>query len=358
MMLKLRTMLLRWTLYGLGMLAFVAFCITRSPTAMQRLTIGSYRYGDLYHFTKVRHFKPAQPLWSDTELIRPSHDSVLTNSSDAQPFRTYLFGDSFSSVRYEKTSFREALGHQLRAPVYFVSKHEHENYYQSPLLFFAEHPVATNEQRTLFLEMVERHISEAFARPPQKTGQGDSHAKELSWIDRVLSGNERKHEFLLKNSSVTFPIVEAWNTFVFEAFGKAPNEVPVYSMSPPMLFFHEETKPAMGTSFYARHDNELIANLSRNIGALASELSRQYHIRLVFVPVPNKFTIYSRLVTRDAYDEFLPRLVAALESQGVAAVNLVPSFRNQREMLYQSTDTHWNERGIHLAASLVAGVCE
>jgi len=371
MTLKLRTMLLRWALYGLGVLSLAAFCVTKSPRAMQRMTIGSSCYGDLYHFAKIRRFKPAQPLYSDAELLLPpAPDSVLTNSIDAIPCRTFLFGDSFSSVRFEKTALREALGQHLGAPVYFVSKQQHGDYYRKPLLFFAEHPMDTNEQRTLILEMVERYISSAFALAPEKTPHAGTPyaatpAKEPSWIEKAgsmpvafVSRSERNHEFLLKNSSVTLPLVETWNSFVFAAFRKTPTEVPVYSLTPPMLFFHEETEPALNTSFYARHDDELITRVSQNIAILASELSRQHRVRLVFVPVPNKFTVYSRLVTRDFYDEFIPRLVEALDRQGVTAVNLLPAFRGQREMLYQLADTHWNARGIRLAAPLIAHGCE
>jgi hypothetical protein len=360
-----RTTLLRCILYGFGVLAFVFFCVTKSPRAMERATAGSYRYGDLYHFAKIRRFKPSRPLRSDE--IPPRPDSVLSHDDGAPSIRTFLFGDSFSWVRCEETTFADELGKNLGSPLYCVSKHQHDWYYQNPLLFFSEHPIETNEQRILILEMVERYISKAFALPPAlppiKT-HNTSTPKEVSWLaqlesisGRYVRGNERDHQFLLKNSFLTRPLVEEWNSLVFEVFRKTPEEVPVYSLRPPMLFFNEETDPKLVTSFYARHDDELIARLSEHITMLASELERRHHFRLVFVPIPNKFTVYSRLVTRDVYDEFIPRLIDALQQRGVAAVNLLPTFRGRSEMLYYVTDTHWNARGMKLAVPLVARGC-
>ncbi len=145
---------------------------------------------------------------------------------------------------------------------------------------------------------------------------------------------------------------------MFAAFGRTPREVRTYSVNPPMLFFYEETDLSLATSFYAPHDDQFISRASENIAILAGELRRRYNVRLMLLPVPNKFTVYSRFVCRDSYDELIPRLISALKTRGIQAVDILTLFRSQTDMVYFSTDTHWNEQGMKLAVPLVAQYCQ
>jgi hypothetical protein len=108
--------------------------------------------------------------------------------------------------------------------------------------------------------------------------------------------------------------------------------------------------------------DRLFAQTGAVLEALAREV-REAGAELVVLIVPDEFQVDAALardVARSArsdlaeYDLELPqrRLVAWLASRGIAAVDLLPTFRaaGATERLYQPRDTHWNAAGNALAA--------
>ena len=86
-------------------------------------------------------------------------------------------------------------------------------------------------------------------------------------------------------------------------------------------------------------------------------------IRFIFVPVPNKETIYwDRLpeAVTNGLDrpQVLSRLVRLLRERSVEVVDLEPAFQQLRAtragLLYHLDDTHWNAQGVALTARLIA----
>jgi hypothetical protein len=200
-------------------------------------------------------------------------------------------------------------------------------------------------------EIAERLIEGQFSapvRPPEST-EAISITSPL-WNgfrrieDALLGDTETRHETLLKHSGLTAPVVQFWNSAVFEHFHQISPQTPLYSLDPPVLFFREEVN-----SFQTEHSQEEVIKLADNITLLSETLSAQYGCTLVFVPVPNKITVYSRMATDRPYDEFSPRLCSVLKQRGVRTVDLLPRFREQTGMLYWPSDSHWNNAGIRIA---------
>jgi alginate O-acetyltransferase complex protein AlgJ len=91
-------------------------------------------------------------------------------------------------------------------------------------------------------------------------------------------------------------------------------------------------------------------------------------VDFLFVPVPTKEEIFpdkldpaGRARVGQVVNPFSRKLLADLAAQGVEAVDLLPELlaaraRDKRgeEPLYQRQDTHWTDRGLRLAAELVA----
>ncbi|MGE0614996.1 MAG: hypothetical protein AB7P04_05115 [Bacteriovoracia bacterium] len=80
--------------------------------------------------------------------------------------------------------------------------------------------------------------------------------------------------------------------------------------------------------------------------------------RFVFLPVPNKETVYWDFLGANAPRAFLPRLTRELQRRGIVVVDLQSAFlaarRDRPERhLYQLDDTHWNPEGVAIAAGLV-----
>jgi alginate O-acetyltransferase complex protein AlgJ len=84
-------------------------------------------------------------------------------------------------------------------------------------------------------------------------------------------------------------------------------------------------------------------------------------IRFIFLPVPNKETIYYEALGTGR-PVFLSQLVAALETQGIETVDIQKAFegafRNDSVLLYRAGDTHWNEKGVRLAADFIRKLIE
>jgi alginate O-acetyltransferase complex protein AlgJ len=91
-------------------------------------------------------------------------------------------------------------------------------------------------------------------------------------------------------------------------------------------------------------------------------------VDFLFVPVPTKEEIFpdkldpaGKTRVGQVVNPFSRKLLADLASQGVEAVDLLPELLAARardkkgeEPLYQRQDTHWTDRGLRLAAELVA----
>ncbi|MCP2044806.1 hypothetical protein [Pontibacter sp. HSC-36F09] len=81
-------------------------------------------------------------------------------------------------------------------------------------------------------------------------------------------------------------------------------------------------------------------------------------IPFVFMPIPNKENIYHQLLPSARKPDFLPRLVAELQSRNVTVVDTQGTFehlyQNEKKKLYPADDGHWNNIAVAAAASLLA----
>ena len=84
-------------------------------------------------------------------------------------------------------------------------------------------------------------------------------------------------------------------------------------------------------------------------------------IRFIFLPIPNKETIYYEAL-RTERPVFLSQLVPALKNLGIETVDVQKAFedafRNDSVLLYHAGDTHWNQKGVRLAADLIKTLIE
>ena len=84
-------------------------------------------------------------------------------------------------------------------------------------------------------------------------------------------------------------------------------------------------------------------------------------IKFIFVPVPNKESIYVELLPENKQPikniTFLSRLKKELDTRGVTSVDTYSLFRSSFQTgtrMYFADDTHWNSVGIELTSDLVA----
>ena len=82
-------------------------------------------------------------------------------------------------------------------------------------------------------------------------------------------------------------------------------------------------------------------------------------IKLIFLPMPDKETVYSDMVRFDAQPDYLARLDGLLKQQNIRTINTLAIYntyrRNNNTLLYHYDDTHWNANAVKLVATQTAG---
>jgi|GEM_PF-2085076 len=344
--------LVRALVFLLGALATAAFVITKNPTALAWATSGDYLYGDLYRFAKIERFKPEVNLATGNYHDVDSLDQGRQTPGDNE---IVFMGDSFGFSDFGDTPFHMQLQQRLKTPFFTVFNKSHWDYWADPYFFFTSRTNQQDGKRYVIYEIVERTIPRQFAKPldtnaiqpPAKMGSFSGLWPRL-W-EYAFENSDTRTELLLKHGIATSRAVAWWQTTSFEWFRQMPTEIGAYATNPPFLFYQVEVD-----CFNTVHDDDLVGNLAGNIALMAGTLEKQFGYTLIFLPVPNKITLYSQRATETPYDNFLPRLCAALKARGVRTIELLPPFQKQTDLLYWPTDTHWNNRGIRVAAEEIS----
>ena len=339
--------LLLYIFYAVGILGLGVFIVTKNEYLMSKATETMYDDGDLYRFGKVRHFKVPMPGYEflDEEFSTENLDTV----------QVFMIGDSFLESCRGHQAIPVQLSEALDERVYPVQAGDSTRYF-NPIYFFKKEGITNSRPRVLILERVERYIVDEFIDPfdedPSTTPQvasAEVGSGLAAFERRWFTDAEKNYEILLTSSSVTAPIIEVWNTMCFSVLGRISEKVPVYSLSPPFLFYDEEVVQGKTTSFYYPHTDSLIAQIADNVAAISSALKEQYNTDLLFMPIPNAYTLYHTFINNDQYDGFVPRLESALEERGVKVVKLYQKYVDTKDILYFPTDSHWNAQGVAIA---------
>jgi len=76
-------------------------------------------------------------------------------------------------------------------------------------------------------------------------------------------------------------------------------------------------------------------------------------INFIFLPLPNKETVYFDRVPLSNQPAFIFKLDSILEINGVTTINTLALFNNEKEnkYTYHLDDTHWNSFGVNLVAN-------
>lgn len=338
-----KTRLVKILMYLVGALAAVVFVTSKNRNAMLWVTSQDYQYGDLYRLSKVHRFKPDSPLPTGSLANK---DSIDVATSSAPTKNLLFFGDSFGFCDWGRGPLHRQLSEKMGQTFFSVYNNNHNAIWRDPYSLLAS-DAGNSQPRVMVFQIAERLITSRFLAP-DSVGASPAPVPPAGKLKQfraaMFEGTEAKHEMILKHCAVTSPLVELWNSAMYEGFGKLPKETPVCSVRPSMLFFRDEVE-----CFRMTHGDDMIATLVANISRFDQELWERFHCRLVFLPIPNKFTVYSRWVDERPYDQFLPRLCEALREKGVNIVDLLPRFREEKQLLYWPTDTHWNNEGIKLA---------
>lgn len=317
----------------IGVLCLLIIVIsTNVGIAKKFMYIDKQPFGDLYSMCRISTFRISRKVLSNEMINRHS----LSNAE------VIFIGDSFIKKWYGHNF--EIFEKETGIPSFcsrFINK-------ITPLGILKKENYKASSLKYLVFETVERNIFNIAA--PSSTDKVAIPSKE-SIIRRYIVKPSILNLLLVQNP-VAFKFFEFRDTFRFYVLNEMSPRIPVYSVSPPMLFYRD------GVAFNRRHKTDKdIDDLVNKIEAINLVLQKKYNIKMIFMPVPNKYSIYGYDYDKyrynsggEKYDNFLPRLYKKLDKKGIAYIDLYHCFvRNKRTLLYYPTDTHWNLHGIRMA---------
>jgi len=301
-------------------------------------TVRRVESGDLGHGSKYQELKK-NILWKTDRF------GFRNDPEKSKDCRIVLVGDSNSvgTGTSQASILSEQLSDRLNAPVY--------NY--SPMGIDADF-INNLEAMRIRPRMVIYETSGVGIPPFDSTFLNPNRG-----IRQIVK--ERTRDFLNADSLMWFEIaldrfwkrepLRCLQSRIDSAFGVLA--MPVIVGDDNMLFLKE----SLTGEFL---DNDIIQKNAETIAAISTSL-KSLGIDFVFVPLPDKESIYRELLSRNIQGElknqdFFIKLKRELDQRGVKSVDLHSRFRADAlagKRLYFSDDKHWNTAGIEIASDLI-----
>lgn len=307
------------------------------------------KYGDLYYNNCIDNFKEDLP-----DQIRPYRFS--DKNPEVNEARVLTYGDSYFNVSFQRT-LPERLTDTLNGGVFSYNTQDPTQ--SNPFCLLNELDYKRTEKpRIIIVESAERNIPTKYGKPYIVHCE-EVYVAHKTFRAKLLheyifkSSAEQLFNLVLKRSYLTSGIYSKFSTLKFNWFGTISSLTPVYSDSPddPWLFYKKSVDDGPGSFNYDFTSDE-IESYASNLAALAENLKSSFNLEMIFMAVPNKYSLYSGKVNNDLYKGFVPALQEALDRKGVKYVDLYTNFSNASEVLYYGTDTHWNKLGVDRALEL------
>ncbi len=314
-----------------ALLARNSFGILQGPF-YPRMHIRKIEQGDLAHHTPYTTFKDSE-WWTDRYGYRIKDDG--RNSYDV-----VIIGDSNiagsgltqSDMLSEVVSVRTGLAVYPLAPggTRRFSNHPLLAHRPPPTVVFSciERDIAGLRTPKIKLSSVAPNIFERFAG---RLAQNRVLQTVAQWLDRVKKGN----------------MLNYFRSAIRRVGKPLPDCTPVGDRC---FFFLQGVKANRPVS------EEGMSN-AVNVLSRYHEILKGRGIRFIFLPIPNKETIYHKYLGTER-PRFLPDLQERLRTRGIEVVDtqgaFEDAFRNRQIGLYHPDDTHWNADGSRLAADLLS----
>jgi hypothetical protein len=349
----MKNMIMKGLVSMVGLICLYAFLAVRFEPLfnliMKEKVLPEYfentKYGELYYYNYIKHFREKDlPHY----ITKYRHTSKHPKIADAD---ILTFGDSYFDFS-RMITFPERLSDTLHKKVYY------ERFFDDhrPLHYLKKQHYVKSGPKLMIYESTERYVpfrflnkhEDNYVEPAKRSAVREffSAAKKFIFVHE----SELKYSVMLNRSIFTTGIYSVVSTFKFDAFGYIPETTPTYCLKPDNSWlFHEEEVDDKNTSFYYRFSDEEINTICDNIADLAQQVREKYNLYMVFLPIPSRYAIYHELLNQDSYNNFLPRIYEGLEKRGVPVVKLYDLYKNSDEILYYSTDTHWNKKGLDIA---------
>jgi hypothetical protein len=191
-----------------------------------------------------------------------------------------------------------------------------------------------------------------------ETGNVERVSGRIRW--GALSPSVLKKQ--LPDTSVIAKLGEdLWNVLRYCVFGEINPDIVVSlhdGMQDSAMLFYRETIDLMRLDAQERGVDQVIWALE-----YLNDYLDRHGVRLVLVLIPDKAQVYRQwlpehlVATKDLPVSSLWSVADSLRAKDVPVINLLGPYRqvaNQEELIYWRDDTHWNAKGIKMAADLTA----
>ncbi len=342
--------ILKWIIFIWGAISLFAFVSVRFQplfnAVLKEKIVENYwdktKYGELYYFNMIRHFRE-KGLPPAKQKFEYSAKHASVKNADI-----LTFGDSFFEFS-RITQIPERLANDFHKKVHYVNNDQ-------PLDYLEKNNYHDTVPKLVIFERVERYIPVAFEKEqtihPYKIEKKSETVKVLTYIkDKIFyKKSEELYDAMLKRSYLTTDIYSCIATLKFDLLGKISSLTPAYlkNGNNSWLFYYDQVNDNI-TSFYYQFSDAQIDSICDHMADLQHKLLKKYNMRLVYLPLPAKYTLYHYLINNDTYNNFLPRLYDGLRKRNVDFVNVYEDFKNSPEILYYHTDSHWNQKGSDMA---------
>ena len=287
--------------------------------------------GDLYSFSIIDDYKENYEAkkWTRNEYSLDSA-SVIT------------LGDSFFNTRIDSFTFPRELADRIHYGVYYFSNFVDDGLL-NPIVYFRNANYKPGKRKVLVLETVER-----YAVNRMQAYDTMYNVRDYSTLERIeikLLKNEDL-EYFFRNNILIKPLSKIIKKYRYKFFGEIDNRIAYYSKDPKMLFYEEAVN-----SNKREKTEESLVQYADKIMDMSKKLKLEYNIDLVYMIIPNKFTIYYDYMNIIYnYDQFIPRMQKLLAARGVQYIDVYSEFINYRKnsdlkLLYYVGDTHYSAFG-------------
>ena len=347
--------IIKWLIYIAGLFCLYIFLASRFLPMMNVILIEKMdlelqeftKYGDLYYYNCINNFKTDMP--KQIPRFRLTNKNTPANAADI-----LTFGDSFFDISFQKTLPERILDSTGEKIFCYMTQDPTQS---NPLCELSRQKFKKRKKGTaIIFETVERNIPIKFNEP--YTIQCQNHDTTTNFFSNLLhsylfkNNAEQLFDLMLKRSFFTASLYASISTLKFDLFSDISSLTPIYRTKPTPWLFYSKTTDSVPGGFYYQYSKNDIKKYADNIALLANNLKSVYNLEMFFMAVPNKYTLYNKLVNNDDYNYFLPILQSELKKRNVHYIDLYSNFKSSNELLYYGTDTHWNKKGVDLALGL------
>ncbi|HYA90785.1 MAG TPA: hypothetical protein VEK32_04740 [Thermodesulfobacteriota bacterium] len=343
-------------LFMIGIELFVLpidFFAFRVWEALLIIKIRSIFPGHFYPCMEVTKLEISGDLARHTSFAIPKRVKWITDrygfrKKDAEGMKpqVVIIGDSniVGIGLTQEEMLSEVLEGQLKVPVYPYAPVGSINTFLKDFRFKEDSP------KIVIVSFIERDILNM--PPPKASRKGETLLAFYKWRDKIEQTRWVQSvgvmlDRLFKMNMLNYVRAKVGN-------GTLINFCHFPSKFGPMLF-------VQGEAANKEVPYERIHKAAETIEAY-DQILRKRNIRFIFLPIPNKENIYHDFLPDPRRPVFLEQLIQELKKRKIETVDTQKAFedeyRKKSALLFFLDDSHWNPRGVRLAADRTVKLIE